>query len=210
MPEITCPRCNIQVPTTSKVCPFCKKPPTEPSEEQKAPPEIKQHLVPQENFSAFRDFFEQYGKLVKAAIFALFAVFVGWGLFLMLTGLSVQIPDDPIFPIKAKAVKNENGDIILKGTITNMGEDVQTLSLRSIRVTAEFKTGKGNPKKKQVYPTSLIRGEGALLRGETGVFEMEVPPESTVVTLRGEIVDLGEDRRFHIPGQRAPSSPNGD
>ena len=204
MPEITCPRCNIQVPTTSKVCPFCKKPPTEPSEEQKAAPEIKQHLVAQENFSAFRELYGEHGKWVKAAIVALLAGFAIWGIFLLCTGLSVKIPNDPVFPIKADIEKDESGLVFIKGTITNMGEDVQSLSLRSIRVTAEFNVKNVKMQKKQVYPKSLFRGEGALLNGETGAFEIAVPPEATVVILSAEVVDLGEDRRFHIPGQRTP------
>ena len=65
----------------------------------------------------------------------------------------------------------------------------------------EFRYADGKTERKRIFPKSPFRGEGALLRGESGTFEIEVPKGVRSVTLRGEIVNLGEDRVF-VPAAR--------
>jgi hypothetical protein len=199
--EVTCPRCNVRIPSEMPECPFCRKAvdPLPPEKEERR--DIRDLLVPQESFPGLKSFYRRYGKWLKLSAPILIAVPTLWVIFLLLTGLSIDIPGDPVFPIEATAVKKGGRVILLKGTVTNLGEDVLDLSLRSIGVTAEFRWNDGKAERKRAFPKSDFRGEGALFRGESGAFEFDVPPGADAVILRAEIVNLGGDRPFRLPLQ---------
>ncbi|MEW6720046.1 MAG: hypothetical protein AB1346_06325 [Thermodesulfobacteriota bacterium] len=199
--EVTCPRCDVRIPADLAACPFCKQP-VAPVPEKEEARDIRELLVPPETFPAWKRFYREYGKWLKAAIPVLIAVPVLWILFLLVTGLKVEIPEDPVFPMEVAHEKSGGRTVLLKGTLTNRGEDIPDLSLRSIGVTAEFRWSDGRVERKRVFPKSPFRGEGALFRGESGTFELEVPEGADAVTLRAGIVDLGEGRRFNLPRQK--------
>ena len=207
--EVICPRCEVRIPADMPVCPFCKQPvvPPPPEKPEKIQGKnIRDLLVPPESFPALKEFFRLYGKWLKLAVPALLAIPALWIVFLLLMRLPVDIPKDPAFPIEVAKVKKGGRVVQLKGTITNLGETIPDLSLRSIGVTAEIRLDNGRMERKRVFPRSPFRGEGALFHGESGAFEIDVPPDAKAVTLRAEIVNLGEDRKFKLPmqGNRPP------
>ncbi len=131
----------------------------------------------------------------------LLAVLVLWLAIGFLTRLRIVVPSDNAFLIEAERERKDGGRVLLAGKLVNRGEDIPDLSLRSIGVIAEFLYRDGRTERKRVFPKSPFRGEGALLRGESGAFEIEVPKGVKSVTLRGEVVNLGEDRVF-VPATR--------
>ena len=163
--------------------------------------DIRGLLVPPERFPQLGKYYREHGKWVKIVVPALLAVLVLWLAIGFLTRVRIIIPSDNAFLIEAKRERKEDGRVLLAGKLVNRGEDIPDLSLRSIGVIAEFQYGDGRTERKRVFPKSPFRGEGALLRGESGAFEIEVPKEVKSVTLRGEIVNLGEDRVF-VPSTR--------
>ena len=200
--EITCLGCNIKVPAESRVCPFCKQPLIASSAERPQEEYAWKQPVQKDSSQAFKEFYLKYGKWLMPPVALVCLVSIAYVVFLMLTGLSIDIPKDPVFQIKARTVKADGGVIILTGTIKNHGEDLQTLSLRSVRVSARFKLKNGSVEKKHVFPKTDHGAEGALLHGETGAFEIKAPQGASSVILVAEIVDLGESRRFRLPGER--------
>ena len=208
MPEVTCFNCNIKIPAENQTCPFCKKPLVFSPEEKPQETDVRKLMVPPESFSAVKEFYRQYGKWLKPAFLVLLAVSVIWVCLLLLAGPSIEIPKDSVFPIKVKKVKDGLRIVLLKGTVINHGEDIHSISLRSLSVKAEFRLNNGRVEKKRIYPTSFFRGDETLLHDESGIFEIEIPPGVKVVTLRAEVVDLGEDRSFRLPMQRKNQSLN--
>ena len=193
-----CPYCTIQVPADATVCPHCRKP--LPSQAAEGPGEKGTVL------SSLRvspsGFWERYGIWVKAAgpvllaVVVLLLVYRGW------TGVRVTVVPNPDLPLQVEKERQGNS-VLLRGTVTNRGEDVPDLSLRSVAVVVEFLYRDGRREKKTVFPKAEFRGEGALLRGETGKFEMSRPAkEIREIVLRSEIVDLGMGRRLIRPGGR--------
>jgi hypothetical protein len=138
---------------------------------------------------------------VKTVAPAILAVLVLWFAFGYLTRVRIVIPPDNTFLIEAERERKDGGRVLLTGKLVNRGEDIPDLSLRSIGVFAELLYADGRTERKRVFPKSPFRGEGALFRGESGAFEIEVPKGVKSVTLRGEIVNLGEDRVF-VPSTR--------
>jgi hypothetical protein len=211
MEEVTCPRCNVRIPADMPVCPFCRQPvapgpPVKEEKDQGGTGSIRDLLVPQESFPGLKDFYRRHGRWLKLAVPVLVAIPVLLVAFLLVTRVPIDIPENPTFPIEVAAEKKGGRIVLLKGTLTNLGEDIPDLSLRSIGVTAEFRRDGGKVERKRVFPRSAFRGEGALFHGESGVFEIAVPPGVEGITLRAEIVNLGEDHRFNLPlqGGRRP------
>jgi len=191
---ISCPRCTIQIPADVSDCPHCRQPvPGEPSGK---PKDLRELLVPPERFPRLRKYYQEHGKWVKVIGPALLAILVLWLALGFLTRVRIVVPSDNTFLIEAERERKDDGRVLLKGKLVNRGEDVPDLSLRSIGVIAEFLYGDGRTERKRVFPKSPFRGEGALFRGESGAFEIEVPKGVKSVTLRGEIMNLGEDRVF--------------
>ncbi|MCL1925545.1 MAG: hypothetical protein FWF95_00215 [Syntrophorhabdaceae bacterium] len=163
--------------------------------------EVRKHLIPQESFSGVKEFYLLYGKWLRLAFLVLLVVVVGWVVLRMLVGPSVEIPKDSVFPIKVEKVKDGLRIVLLKGTVKNNGEDIHSVSLQSLSVVREFRFSNGMVEKKRIYPKSFYRGDETLLHDETGIFEVEIPSGVSNVTLRAEIVDLGEHRKFRVPLQ---------
>jgi hypothetical protein len=201
---VSCPRCAVQIPADLERCPFCRQPVVEPPD--KGPRDIRELLVVPGRFPAARKYLVEHGKWVKVAAPVVAAVAVLWVVFFFLTRLTVTIPKDATFPIEVTREKTGR-NVLLKGKLTNQGENVPDLSLRSIGVTAEIRMDDGRVERKRVFPKSPFRGEGALFLGESGEFEIEVPKDAREVTLRAEVVNLGEDRQFVPAGQKASSRP---
>jgi len=196
---ISCPHCTIQIPDDVPDCPYCRQPlPGGSSAKRK---DIRGLLVPPERFPRLGKYYRDHGKWVKVVVPALLAVLVLWLAFGLLTRVKIVVPSDNAFLIEAERERKDGGRVLLKGKLVNRGEDIPDLSLRSIGVIAEFLYGDGRTERKRVFPKSPFRGEGALFRGESGAFEIMVPKEVKSVTLRGEIVNLGEDRVF-VPSTR--------
>jgi len=196
---ISCPRCTIQIPADVPDCPYCRQPVLGEARGEKK--DIRDLLVPPERFPGLRKFFREYGKWVKIVAPALLAILLLWIALGLLMRVRIIIPSDNVFLIEAERERKEDGRFFVRGKIVNRGEDIPDLSLRSIGVTAEFLHGDGRTERKRIFPKSPFRGEGALFRGEEGAFEIEVPKGVKSVTLRGEIVSLGEDRVF-VPSTR--------
>ena len=196
---ISCPHCTIQIPDDVPDCPYCRQPlPGGSSAKRK---DIRGLLVPPERFPRLGKYYREHGKWVKVVAPALLAVLVLWLALGFLTRVRIVVPSDNAFLIEAERERKDGGRVLLKGKLVNRGEDIPDLSLRSIGVIAEFLYGDGRTERKRFFPKNPFRGEGALFRGESGTFEIEVPKEVKTVTLRGEIVNLGEDRVF-VPATR--------
>ena len=202
--HIGCPHCTIQIPGDVPECPYCRQP--IPGAVSGRAKDIRRRLVPPERFPRLRRFYREHGKGVKVVVPAVFAVVLVWLALASLTRVRIVVPADNTFLIEAERERKDGGAVLLKGKLVNRGEDVPDLSLRSIGVIAELRYRDGRTERRRVFPKSPYRGEGALMRGESGTFEVEVPKEVSVVTLRGEIVDLGEDRKF-IPAGRGTRLP---
>jgi len=208
-PDIRCPHCTIRIPADVSVCPYCLRSVFRERRERDrvegGPVDLRQRLVPPDRFPALNRLWEEHGKWLKIAAPVLLAALALWGAYGLWSGLKVKVTPDAAFLIEARKEKG-GPNLLLKGTLTNRGEDIPDLSLRSIGVIAELRYRDGRTERRRVFPKSPYRGEGALMRGETGSFEIVVPREVSVVTLRGEIVDLGEDRMF-ISAEPAPRLP---
>jgi hypothetical protein len=197
--DINCPYCTIQIPSDVPDCPYCRQPVAGGT--SGTPKDIHELLVPPERFPRLWKYYREHGKWAKVVGPALLAALVLWLALGFLTRVKIVVPSDNAFLIEAERERKDGGSVLLKGKLVNRGEDVPDLSLRSIGVIAEFLYGDGRTERKRVFPKSPFRGEGALFRGESGAFEIEVPKGVKSVTLRGEIVNLGEDRVF-VPSTR--------
>jgi hypothetical protein len=196
---LSCPHCTIQIPEDVAECPHCRQPVLGGGSGKRK--DIRELLVPPERFPRLLKFYREHGKWVKVVAPALLVVVVLWFGFGFLTRVRIVVPSDNVFLIEAERERKDDGRVLLAGKLVNRGEDIPDLSLRSIGVFAEFQYGGGRTERKRVFPKNPFRGEGALLRGESGAFEIEVPKGVKSVTLRGEIVNLGEDRVF-VPATR--------
>jgi hypothetical protein len=134
---------------------------------------------------------------VLLALVVLVLVYGRW------SGHRLHIVPDPTLPIEA-AQEKRGGAILLTVAVTNEGEDVPDLSLMSIGVAVEIVYRDGRRTTRTVFPKSPYRGEGALLRGETGRMTMETPAKGVKeIVLRSEVIDLGAAGRGLIrPGRR--------
>jgi hypothetical protein len=196
---ICCPHCTFQIPDDVPDCPYCQQ--AVPRGTSGKAKDIRGRLVPPERFPRVRKLYREHGKWAKVVAPAILAVLVLWITLGYLTRVRIVIPSDNTFLIEAERERKDGGRVLLTGKLVNRGEDIPDLSLRSIGVFAELLYGDGRTERKRVFPKSPFRGEGALFRGESGAFEIEVPKGVKSVTLRGEIVNLGEDRVF-VPATR--------
>jgi hypothetical protein len=190
-----CPHCTIQISVEERVCPHCQQ--------EILPPERPQRRRPSSpGRPDLTAIWERYGRWVKLAGPALLAVLVLAIVYQKWVAHKVTVVPNASLPIQ---VENERkGDaLILRGTVTNRGDDIPDLSLRSVAVIVEFVYRSGRREKKTVFPKTRFRGEGALLHGETGSFEVAGPAkEIREVVLRSEIVDLGMGRKLIRPRGR--------
>ncbi|HEY3490466.1 MAG TPA: hypothetical protein VGK27_10160 [Candidatus Deferrimicrobiaceae bacterium] len=192
----TCPFCTMQMAPNLPVCPHCHS-------RNPAVREFRELLVEPERFPAVKAFFRRnwqavaLGAAIALAFLVAAIVYYGWA------GHRLVVVGNPSFHMKVD-YKIEDGMLILDGTIRNLGEDVPDLSLKSIRVTATFELEGGRKRIESVFPRSRDRGEGSLLRGETGTFRFTVPEkEVEEATLSSEVIDLTCGQ----PSQRCENPP---
>jgi len=192
---IACPHCTIQISVTETVCPHCQQT-VAPQERQRRARPLPAGRLP------LSVLWERYGRWVKLAGPVLLAVLVLAVVYQKWVAHSVTVTPNSSLPIRVE--KERKGDIlVLRGTVTNRGEDVPDLSLRSIAVVVELVYRDGRREKRTVFPKAEFRGEGALFHGETGKFEMAMPAkEIREIVLRSEIVDLGMGQRLIRPRGR--------
>ncbi len=190
-----CPHCTIQIPVNLSVCPHCQQIVSPPERPRRTGPRIAQAPAP-------AALWERYGVWVKAAVPILLAVLVLLLVYQRWVGHRVSVARNPSLPIEVEEEKR--GDVlVIRGTVTNRGDDIPDLSLRSIGVIAEFVYRDGSRERKTVFPKNEFRGEGALLKGEKGSFELRGPAKDIrEIILRSEIVDLGMGQKLIPPGGR--------
>ncbi len=202
---ISCPYCTIQIAADAAACPHCKqaltprgRPATSPARRKEN--HFRKFLKTRQGPEFLTDLWARYGMWIKvagpvlAAFLLLFLVFRLW------VGHKVTIVPNPELPIKVKQDKG-NQAVLLTVMVTNLGEDVPDLSLKSIGVVVEVVYRDGRREKKTFFPKAERHGEGALLRGESGSFEFETRSKGLKeVVLRSEIVDLGMGRTLIPPG----------
>lgn len=202
---ISCPYCTIQIAAAEAVCPHCKhamppsgNPPV--SRARRKENDFRNLLRGKVRIESLADLWVLHGKWIKvagpllAAFLLLFLVYGVW------VGHKVTVVPNPELPIEVKQEKVDKG-VLLSVMVTNKGEDVPDLSLKSIGVVVEIVYRDGRREKKTFFPKSEYMGEGALLNGETGSFGIEVPRKGLKeVILRSEIVDLGMGRTLIRPG----------
>jgi hypothetical protein len=202
---ISCPHCTIQIPEDVPACPYCLQPVVCGTSGTRR--DIRELLAPPERFPRLRQYCREHAGWMKVIGPALLGALALWLSIGYLTQVRVVVPTDNVFLIEAERERKEGGRALLTGKLTNRGEDIPDLSLRSIGVIAEFRFDDGRTERRRVFPKSPFRGEGALLHGESGAFEMDVPKGVKSVTLRGEIVDLGETRGFDPVSRRVRRLP---
>jgi hypothetical protein len=200
-----CPYCTIQIPAEAKVCPHCRQALSPPKKPVRPPAATRksgflERLPLMDRMSSLSDLWRHYGKWIKVAGPVLAAVLLLVIVYGVWVGYKVHVVQNPPLAVKVKHEKR-NQTVLLKVFVTNEGEDIPDLSLMSIGVVTEFVYRDGRREKKTGFPKAEFRGEGALLRGETGSFEIEASAKGLKeVVLRGEIVDLGAERKLVPPG----------
>jgi len=199
-----CPYCTIQVPVGASVCPHCRN--QLPS--QSAEGRMERRTILPSLAASPAGFWERYGIWVKAAGPVLLAFVVLLLVYRSWSGFRITVVPNPDLPLQVE--KERQGDaVLLRGTVTNRGVDVPDLSLRSIRVVVEFLYRDGRRDRKTAFPKTRFRGEGALLRGETGTFELVAPSDRLdSITFRCEVADLDlgktliPSRQRRVPARR--------
>lgn len=173
----------MQMPFESAVCPHCHS-------KNPAAQDFRERLKVPERYPRLKRFLRTWWQhLTLAGVIALVflvtgVVYYGW------LGHDLEIVPNPSFKVKVEH-RVENGKVVLEGTVKNLGVDVPDLSLKSIRVSAVFGLDGGGRRVESVFPKSKHRGEGSLLRGESGEFKIEVPEDGVEsATLSVEVVDL--------------------
>jgi len=195
--SVACPHCTIQVPADAPVCPHCRNPISAGSEEERG---VRQPVLPSAGLPG-SGFWERYGIWIKAAGPVLLALVVLLFVYRSWTGFRISIVPNADLPLQVDKERRGN-TVVLRGTVTNRGVDVPDLSLRSIRVVVELLYRDGRRERKTAFPKTRFRGEGALLRGETGTFELVAPSDRLdAITFRCEVVDLDLGNRL-IPSRR--------
>jgi hypothetical protein len=206
---VDCPYCTIQVPADATVCPHCRKalPPSGagapvPGERGRRGTGRLERLPRGGRLTVLSDLWILHGKWIKAGTALLAAIVLLFLVYRVRVGYEVRVVDNPALPVIVEQEKKSQS-LLLKVFVTNKGEDVPDLSLKSVGVVMEFVYRDGRRERKTVFPKAEFRGEGALLHGETGSIEIETPTkELKEVVLRSEVVDLGAERMLIPPGGR--------
>lgn len=190
-----CPYCTIQIPAKTTACPHC--------DQVVSSPERPRIPVP---FPAgapdVSRLWKSHGRWIAAGGSVLLAIVVLLLGARHVTRYSVRVVPNDSLPVSVEK-EREGSRLILRGTVTNRGEDVPDLSLRSVGIVAEFVYRDGRRERKTVFPKADFRGEGALLHGETGKFRLESEEEGLKeIVLRSEIVDLGSEKALIPPRGR--------
>lgn len=179
----TCPFCTMQMPTNAPVCPHCNS-------RNPAARDFREMLIAPERCPRLKAFVSAnwqallLGSGIALAFLVTAIVYYGW------VGHALTIVPNPLFGVKVEK-RVEDGKVIFSGTVRNLGEDIPDLSLKSVRVRVTFGLDGGGKRVETVFPKNEHRGEGALLRGETGFFRI-VTAEDKVESAEfaAEVVDL--------------------
>lgn len=206
---IDCPYCTIQIPADVTVCPHCGKNQPPAGNRARVPGAAERRVSARlegirsaADLSALSDLWILHGRWIKAGAAALAAILLLVLVYGVWVGYKVRIVPNPKLPVTVEQEKTAQ-TVLLKVFVTNRGEDVPDLSLKSIGVVMEFIYRDGRRERKTVFPKAEFRGEGALLHGETGRIEVEAPVKQLKeVVLRSEVVDLGSERMLVPPGGR--------
>ena len=218
LPEYTaCPYCTLQVKVRDPVCLHCKAPlPQAGAEAGRSgkgkgarPGKAAAPPAPGGYRRSGGGVWERYGKWILAAVPVALALVVAAIVYQRWVGVRVTVVPNASLPLKA-TVEKKGALVLVRGTVVNEGDDVPDLSLQSIGVMVEFAYRDGRRQRKRIFPKAEFRGEGALLRGETGSFEIEAPKAGLEeVVLRSEVVDLGTKRELVPPGGKWRVVPDG-
>ncbi len=208
-----CPHCTMQIPASAETCPHCRQAVPRPGRKA-GPPKAKEGFLEglRERMEGLSlpDLWALYRKWVIAAgtlLLALVVLLVVYGTWV---GYAVRVEPNPSLTVQVKKEKR-GGSVILNVTVTNEGSDVPDLSLKSIVVVVEFLYRDGRVERKKVFPQSENRGEGALLHGESGGFEIEASAKGLrEVILRSNVIDLGAGRTLVSPGGARRYVPRGN
>jgi len=209
---MACPYCTIQIPADIKVCPHCQKVLNIHGKPGRSPAfgkgsDFLRPLLSERQRTLLYDLWARYGKWIKVAGPALAAGVLLLVVYGVWVGYKVHVVPNPALAVKVKHEK-KGQTVVFNVFVTNEGEDIPDLSLKSIGVVTEFVYRDGRREKKTVFPKSEFRGEGSLHHGETGSFEIEASAKGLKeVNLRSEIVDLGSDRTLVPPGGRRRYAP---
>ncbi len=191
-----CPHCTIQIPADATVCPHCQL--AIPG----AGPRRSRPLSFSEPPSSAAVFWARYRKWVVALGPVVAAAVVALVLAPRWFATSVRVVDNPALPIQVNEFR-DGDQIVLRGTVTNRGTDIPDFSLRSIGVVVELAFRDGRRERRTVFPKTEFRGEGALLRNESGSFTIAVPAGGLrEIVLSTRIVDLGMGRKLIRPRRR--------
>lgn len=186
-----CPYCTIAIPSKVSECPHCRQKLSSRREGAPAPPPPRPGKTRPGQAPGL---WEKHGRWIRIAGPAVLVLAAALFLYSRWVGTRLTIESAPSLPVKA-SLEKEGEAIALRGSVTNEGEDIPDFSLKSVGVVVEFVYRNGRRQKKTIFPKAEYRGEGALLRGETGSFEIFIPKAGLVeVTLRSEVVDLGRGR----------------
>lgn len=191
-----CPHCTIQIPADATVCPHCRLalPNADPRHSRPLPfsePPSSAAVL----WARYRKWVFRLGPVVAAVVVVLLLL-PRW------LATTVRVVDNPVLPVQVS--ESRDGDrIILRGTVTNRGDDVPDFSLRSIGVVVDLAFRDGRKERRTVFPKAPFRGKGALFKNETGSFEIAVPARGIrEIVLSTQVVDLGMGRKLIRPRRR--------
>lgn len=193
-----CPCCTMQIPVGTRICPHCRLEVPESIRKEAEKAAVKSILKKQrddEPLSA-SGLWASYGKWAVAAGPVLIALVILYLVYGRWSEHRISITPNAQLPVTVAQEKKDD-TVRIKVTVKNEGDDVPDLSLKSIGVVLEIHRKDGGVEKKTVFPKSDYRGEGALLRGESGSFDLDLPAKGIrEIFLRSEIVDLGAGREM--------------
>jgi hypothetical protein len=197
---IACPHCTMQMPADVGSCPHCELPVFSEEHRRK---------------EGRDDFLREKGDWKKARKSRLFLLLIlvpclliayygGTGLYRTYFGVNVVILENPDLPIRDVEIDTVNNKRVLRGTVLNNLTDVPAISLKSIGVKAGVEMKDGKVYVQTLFPVGPLNEPGALLLGDSGIFELPIPSNNVkAVRLGAEIIDLAGKKRIYAPGDRS-------
>lgn len=199
---VACPHCTMQMPADVTSCPHCELPVLSEGHRRKGGRD---------------EFLREKGDLSKARKSRLFLLLIlvpclliayygGAGLYRTFFGVNVVISENPDLPIRDVEIDTVSNKRVLRGTVLNNLTDVPAISLKSIGVKARVEMKDGHVYVQTLFPIGPLGEPGALLLGDSGIFELPLPSNNVkAVRLGAEIVDLAGKRkkRIYAPGDRS-------